>query len=228
MRRATIDLSDDITTTGPPAAPMPLPAERLTPWLVGAAIVAAANLLVVLGGHGALSVEQAVLLVALSATLAAGGLVAARNTRALEARDREHRARPAFDELALEGSQPDAASYVEGMRGWTRAMLELIEHAQTQVDPDGPRAEQLAAAAEDTQALCELLEVSARGPLGINDTATLHSVCSLWEANQPHVEGLAATADPAWHRRWRARSVVASRLRHGPDTDHSVLLPYRS
>ncbi|MGK2949467.1 MAG: hypothetical protein ACSLFP_12880 [Acidimicrobiales bacterium] len=228
MRHATIDQSADAAPTGRLAPPMPLPGERMAPWLVGAALVAVVNLVVALSGHSAFSIEQAVLLVALSATLAAGGLVASRSDRALAARDREHRARPAFDELATEVGATDAASYVAGMREWTRAMLELIEHARGEVDPTSPQADQLTAAADDTQALCDLLDVSAQGPLGINDTAMLHSVCSLWEANQPHLEDLAAAADPAWHRRWRARSVVASRLRHGPDTDHSLLLPYRS
>lgn len=228
MRHAAIDLHADTAPAGTAAPPMPLPGERMAPWLVGAALVAVVNLAVALSGHGAFSIEQAVLLLALSATLAAGGLVAARSSRALADRDREHRARPALDELAVEATTTDSASYVAGMLEWTRAMLELIEHARSEVDPTGLQAEQLAAAAEDTQALCELLDVSAQGPLGINDTAMLHSVCSLWEANQPHLEGLASAADPAWHRRWRARSVVASRLRHGPDTDHALLLPYRS
>lgn len=222
------DVTADCTERGPTRAPeLPVDRERITPWLVGAAVAALLNLAVVLNAGASVAV-QALLLLGLAACLAAAGLITARSNRELESRDREQRARPAVDELDERGAQPGSASYVEGMTAWTRAVRELIEHAGSEVDPADPVAQELATAAEDTSALCDLLEASAGGSLGLNEKAVLHSVCTLWEANQPHLERLAAAVDPHWHRRWRARSVVAAQLRHGPPDRRDVLLPYRS
>jgi hypothetical protein len=45
--------------------------------------------------------------------------------------------------------------------------------------------------------------------------ARLHSICTLWELEQPRVEAIAAEVDLGFHRRWRARTVIARRLRRG-------------
>jgi hypothetical protein len=47
-------------------------------------------------------------------------------------------------------------------------------------------------------------------------TATIESICSLWDANQHYFEQLAADADPGFHRAWTDRTAAARAGRHGP------------
>lgn len=207
--------------------------ERLVPWLLAAAIVAAVTLAaVVLGDARLSSPEMAVLVIALGATLAGAGLVAARTSSLVRATQREERARPARDELldldAIdEADEPGSVSYVEGMERWTTALLELLDHASAQSTEPAVR-EELTAAVADTDALRDLLRTSAQRGLNLNEVATLHSVCSLWETEQNRIEQLAAHVDPAWHRRWRARSVVARLLCHGSRARRELVLPHHS
>jgi hypothetical protein len=150
----------------------------------------------------------------------------------MEAAEREERARPAREQLTdLEsighGGGPGARSYVSGMERWTISLLELVDHAVDTTDQDEVRGE-LISARDDTDALRALLHASSQRDLTLNEVATLHSVCALWETNQERIEQLAAAVDLGWHRRWRARSVVERLLRHGPPADTGVALPYRS
>jgi hypothetical protein len=212
------------------AGALPQAHEGLVPWLLASAIVAAITLATVLLGDAELaSPEMAVLLIALGATLAGAGLVAARSSNVVRATQREERARPARDELldldAIdEADEPGSVSYVEGMERWTTALLQLLDHAARQ-DTESAIREELATAVADTDALRDLLRTSTQRELNLNEAATLHSVCSLWETEQDRIERLAARVDPEWHRRWRARSVVARLLCHGSRARRELMVP---
>ncbi len=208
-------------------AAMPLARERVTPWLAASCIIGAVNAALLLSGAEPANIQVVGLTVALGGTLAAGGLVAARSSRQMHASDLEERARPSTDELVGGGATASNPSYVDGMEQWATAMLELIEHAVEVASPEDPAQPELATAAADTQELRELLRSSGDGPLSIHDKATLHALCSLWETNQVRVEHLAGQIDAAWHRRWRARTVVQRRLRHGERLNRTLALPYR-
>lgn len=211
------------------AAAMPLIGEHMAPWLVAAFLLAVLNLVVLFSDIDPTTPEQVALVLGLCTTLAVAGLVAARSNRELAASEREERARPSRDQLVEGGYDASSPAYVDGMERWTAAMLELIDHAAGATDSGSmdDRRAQLSAAADDTRELRELLQASADGPLSINDTATLHALCSLWETNQVHIEELAAGVDPGWHRRWRARTIVQRRLRHGRRPHRPPVLPYR-
>jgi hypothetical protein len=236
MRHVFSAVPDDdapSAVTGRPlagAGALPQAHERLVPWLLASAIVAVVTLaMVVLAGADLSSPEMAVLLIALGATLAGTGLVAARSSSVVRATQREERARPARDELldldAIdEADEPGSVSYVEGMERWTTALLELLDHAAQQ-DTEPMVREELASAVADTDALRDLLRTSAQRELNLNEAATLHSVCSLWETEQDRIEQLAAQVDPDWHRRWRARSVVARLLSHGSRARRELMVP---
>jgi hypothetical protein len=205
---------------------LPLIGESMVPWLAAAFGLAALNLVFVMGGYALAVREQALLLMAMCASIAAAGLVSARSNRALLAIRRDELARPAAEELVpvpTEGTR----SYAQGMHAWTAAMVELIDHALSQTDPQDPGHAELSTAAGDTRDLAELLEAGADESLSLNDQARLHALGSLWEAGQPRIEQLAAQADPTWHRRWRARTVVERRLRHGVGEPRPLVLPYR-
>ncbi len=207
---------------------LPLIAETLTPWLAAAFVVAVLNLLLLVGGNPLPVVEQSLLLVGMCATLAAGGLVSARSNRALEELMHDERARPAAEELVAPIGDTRSATYLTGMDGWTTAMLELIDHAVSMTEAGSPAHAELVAAGVETRDLRDLLHVEAVEDLTINDQAKLHALGSLWETSQRRVEHLAAEADPLFHRRWRARAVVARRLRHGHDLPATLVLPYRT
>jgi hypothetical protein len=222
-----------VTTTAPDpttrrrrVAAMPASAEDLLPWLSAAFVMAALNLAAAVWGVRLTLEGWAILLLGLVATIVAAGLVAARGRRDNDAATAEERARPAGELLESAPATFAGPGYVSGMASWTTALLELVDHAMT-VAPKGHVQETLTIAREDTQALQELLVASEHQEVSLNDAATLHAVCSLWETDQERVERLAAQVDLAWHRRWRARSIVARQLRHGrPDADRLVL-PYR-
>jgi hypothetical protein len=208
---------------------MPLVGENLAPWLAGAAVSGALVLLAVLTGHQPGSLEQRVLLLCLAAVLTAGGLVAARSNRLLRVSMREERARPSADQLERASSAVRSMSYVTGMARWSGAMLELVEHALSELEADSPERAALTPAAHETRDLHDLFASESTRALTINDHAQLHALGSLWETTQLRVERLAAQVDPRWHRRWKARSVVARNLRHGGDVSPTPLvLPYRT
>ena len=108
-------------------------------------------------------------------------------------------------------------------------MLELLEHASWLRRARAPPvATELEAAVADTRELQQLLAASARTALSIHEAATIHAVCTLWEANQARIEQLAAASDPGWHRRWRARTVADRSLRHGGTVSAPMVIPYRT
>jgi hypothetical protein len=107
-------------------------------------------------------------------------------------------------------------------------VLELLDHARGCLPEGSDLGPDLDAAIADTRELQGLLSASAEGELDIHDAATIHAVCTLWETSQPRIEELAARADPAWHRRWRARAVADRRLRHGGMASVPVAMPYRT
>lgn len=206
---------------------MPLIGEPVGPWILASVILAAVNLVIALSGNRLPAPDQTILLVGLCAAMAAGGLVAARSSRRLEISDREERARPSADQLEPGVWRTGALSYVEGMERWTAAVLQLLDHAIDAAGDEAPVRDDLVAAAADTLELYDLLGASTGGPLTLNENAMMHAVCGLWETNQPRIEALAAGVDPAWHRRWRARSVAERRLRHGTVSSDPIVLPYR-
>ena len=208
---------------------MPLVGENLAPWLAGGVIAAVLVLVAVRRGQQPAALEQAVLLLGLAAVLTGGSLVAYRSNHSLRVSRREERERPAADQLERASSAVRSMSYVTGMARWSGAMLELLEHALSVTAPDAPEHAPLTSAADETRELHDLFAHEATRPLTINDHAQLHAIGSLWATTQLRIEGLAAQADPAWHRRWKARSVVARNLRHGGEIAPTpLLLPYRS
>ncbi len=105
-------------------------------------------------------------------------------------------------------------------------MLELVTHALTVAVPGTRLHAELEAAAADTADLRDLLGGKGAERLTINDRALMHALGTLWEAGQSRVETLAAGADRAWHRRWKARSVVERQLRRGSERRDELALPY--
>lgn len=211
---------------------MPTTAEQLLPWLAAATAAAGCELAVAVLGFPLGVTQQAMLTVGLAGTLAAAGLLAARTNRELAESEREERARPALDELTgLPTVEPigpdDSPVFFSGMQAWTDALLDLLDRSVEETK-DPAIAEELAEAAEDTRALRELLRSSTARGLSLNEAAMLHTVVTLWETDQERLEALAASVDPVWHRRWRARTLIARRLRHGVPSSDSLVLPYRT
>jgi hypothetical protein len=195
-------------------APMQVRTEPLAPWLIGA--LAMASLLIV--GYFTEGVGygiRAALVVALAALVTAAALVAAQSRAGREAVMHEHRQRPTAEQLADDVPLfvGDGSSYVIGMLGWTEAVSELLSHA---IAASGDTvSDELLTARGDAAALQQLLrEAAVHHPSNVG-IARLHWVSTLWELDQPRIEAIAAEADPAFHRRWRARSVIARRLRRG-------------
>jgi hypothetical protein len=204
----------------------------MVPWLAAAIFIGGLNVVVELAGVQPSLVERVAMILALSASLAVAGLVAARSSREAEAADRRERARPGDDELlaadnGFGGHDLGPSTYFEFMERWAEAMLELTKHAAaTPKAIETGTAGALTTASDDTSELRELLRAGTERPLSVNGMATLHNICSLWEADQGRLEQLAADADPAWHRRWRARSVVERLLRRGGRQPEPMALPY--
>jgi hypothetical protein len=199
-----------------PKGAMPLVNEWMTPWIGAAFLVAIITVTYVARGNQLPMLEQTLLAVGLCATLTAAGLVVLRCNRKREVSLREERARPAIETLdGADGGRGGNGAYVEGMQRWTVTTLELLEHARGCAPDGSPVATDLEAALVDTRELSELLFASGSDALSIHETATIHAVCTLWEANLDRVEQLAESLDPLWYRCWRARAVADRRLRHG-------------
>ncbi|MFL6207221.1 MAG: hypothetical protein ACJ739_17900 [Acidimicrobiales bacterium] len=211
-----------------PKAAMPLVGESLAPWLAASILMSIVAIAFVLTGQQLPMFERAILFLGLFATITSGALVLVRTERDLADSDREERQRPASEALATPEVPMGTAAFVSGMRQWTEAMLELIEHALASTDAASASGSELRAAASDTADLRALLTDGDEEDLSINDLAVIHALCTLWEANQPWVEELAAAADDEWHERWAARHVADRRLRHGGATQEPLTLPYRS
>jgi hypothetical protein len=213
----------------PKARPaMPVVGEWMTPWVASSFLVAVITATYVVGGNQLPLVERTLLAISLCATLTAATLVVIRSSRSKEESTREERARPAAEALDSGVAGLDFAAYVDGMRQWTASVLELLEHARGCAAEGSRLATELDAGLSDTSDLQQLLNASAPNQLNIHDAATIRSVCTLWETNQDRIEQLAASSDPGWHRRWRARSVADRRLRHGAMVSAPMVIPYRT
>ena len=208
---------------------VPAGAEVLWPWLGGAVFASLVTLGAVLLGASRSAAEIAAPGIVLGAILAATAAMTARSRASARASERDERARPTRDELEAGRADwlAEGASYIDGMAQWTGAVIELLSHGRAAARGDAERQE-LDAAIEDAAALHQLLEQSRAKDLHLTELATLHSLCGMWETNQGRVEQLAAALDPAWHRRWRAQSLPAQRLRHGPPRATDRQLPYLS
>jgi hypothetical protein len=226
MRELTAepDWTDLDLPTAKPA--MPFAREWMTPWIAAAFLVAVVSYVV--GGRHLPMLEQTLLAIGLCATLTGATLVVVRSRRAHEAHVREERDRPPVEALAGGTVRLGTAAYTHAMRRWAGGITELLEHALGCVEEGSDLAGELRAALSDTRDLVELLDASTVDELDINAAAAIHSVCTLWEANQATIEQLAASADPAWHRLWSARVIADRRLRHGGTVPAPLAIPYRS
>ena len=174
------------------------------------------------------------MILGLCGSIAVGAVVAARSSREAAVVDREERNRPALHEVSgADGPYGHAqnegpSGYIEGMLRWTEAMLELTEHAAaTPAAREAGLAAELASAGDDTRELRDLLHTQVDMSLKVSAVATLRSICSMWEIDQPRLEQLAASVDPEWHRRWRARWVAERLLRRGVRQPEATALPYQ-
>lgn len=117
-------------------------------------------------------------------------------------------------------------SYLRGMEGWTAAALELFAHAAHVADRPSVRG-QLFGARDDAAALHALLHTATqRHDPNPNATATIESICALWDANHMRFETLAAEADPAYYSLWRARTAMARLGKDGPHDAGALGLPF--
>ena len=203
-------------------------------WLSGAILISGLQVAVAVAGAQPSLAQRAGMILGVCGGLAVAGVIAARSSREMAAVDRVERERPAPYEVSGVGDafgrdqSAGASSYIEGMGRWSEAMLELTEHAAAT-----PEAEvagltlEFSSACDDTRELRDLLHAQVDQPLKVAAVATLHSICSMWEACQARIEDMAAGVDPEWYRRWRARWVVEGLLRHGSRAPEPTPLPYR-
>jgi len=214
---------------------LPHTAERLVPWLAAPILIGALQVIVVLSGAELTPALRAVMILCLCGSIAVAGVVAARSSREADVVGREERERPAAHELAgvddgpRVTSEAGASAYLENMERWSHAMLELTEHAAaTPAAIKAGAVDELRSASEDTRELRDLLRSNVNTPLKVSAISTLRSICSQWETEQMRIESLAATMDPEWYRRWRARSIADRLLRRGVRESNTPALPYRS
>jgi hypothetical protein len=210
--------------------------EPLLPWLGASCLAASAYVVGVLTGLAGGSVKWVVLTVASCSVITATILVWLRSRQEeLEVR-RAELARPAPEELApwamdstlVDGGEGHLPPYGEGMLRYSAAVVDLLEHAMESGQEHGLDTTELAGARDDAAALNQLLTAMAGEPTRLDKVAKVHTICSLWEANQERIERDAAAVDPDFHRRWRARNIAVLRLRHGdrPRRDEPAL-PYQ-
>ena len=196
-------------------------------WLGGAILIGCVQVGVAVAGVQPSLAQRAAMILGLCGSLAVAAVVAARSSREAAVMERLERARPALHEVSgVEDAGP--STYVEGMERWAEAMLELTSYAATTpAAVEAGLAQELATACDDTRELRDLLQANVRLPLKVSGMATLRSICSMWETEQARIEQMAASLDPEWHRRWRARSVVERLLRRGVREPEATILPYR-
>jgi hypothetical protein len=128
--------------------------------------------------------------------------------------------------MAMNVAEPQVKSaswaYLRGMEQWTGAVHVLLAHAVEAVEGPSIRS-RLIGARDDAESLRDLLHTATRredpNPTA---TATIESICSLWDANQHYFEQLAADADPEFHRLWVERTAVTRAGRHGPPAGTSA------
>jgi hypothetical protein len=217
---------------------MPLGGESLVPWLAALTSSAALLLVGLLNGASWTPIEWMALGMGMCGLIVATALVARRSREEMVELDRDERSRPAYDELLARDTDPTSEewdhpvpgqpTYVVTMLRWTGACLELLRHTAAVATSAGrpEAAGELGSARDDTEALHDLLRTRVEGPMGVNETASMHAICTLWETNLPRLEALAAEIDAGWHRRWRARTVSERLLRRGARLDGPMSLPY--
>ena len=116
-----------------------------------------------------------------------------------------------------------ASAYLRAMETWAGTMFELLAHAAEEAEGPCIRG-QLMGARDDAAALRDLLHMATRREdPNPNATATIESICALWDVNQHRFEELAADADPDYHAAWLARSALVRLGTHRPADD--VALP---
>jgi hypothetical protein len=134
--------------------------------------------------------------------------------------DGQQRVRVDADGLAMStnvAEQTMSASwrYLRGMEIWTAAVHELLAHAVEVVEGPSVRG-RLMGARDDAESLRDLLRTATqRDDPNPTATATIESICSLWDANEHYFEQLAAEADPAFYERWTASVEAARAGKHG-------------
>jgi hypothetical protein len=117
----------------------------------------------------------------------------------------------------LEEGQATSASwaYLRGMEIWTGEVHELLAHAVEVVEGPSVRS-RLIGARDDAESLRDLLHTATtRDDPNPTATATIESICSLWDANQHYFEQLAAEADPNFYGTWKERTAEARAGKHG-------------
>ena len=210
--------------------------EPLVPWIAASLLIIAAWAVGVLFGHSSSQKQSVLLTIALCSIITATGLVMHRSRQLVEDEERTQRARPASEELAWASNRSlvtdltdgNLPPYAAGMLVYSGAVIELLEHTVGVALIQGIDTTDLASARDDAAALHDLLTNMANEPVHLHQAAKVHTICSLWEANQDRIEKTAAELDPDFHRRWRTRNIATLRLRHGerpPRTNTS--LPYQ-
>ena len=211
--------------------------EPLLPWVAASLLVVAAYAVGVLFGVASSQEHRVLLTIALSSIITATGLVMHRSRLVVEDEERTQRARPASEELDAWTSERTLLSdvsdgnlppYAAGMLAYSAAVVELLEHAVSVALIQEIDTTELASARDDAAALHDLLSSMASETVHLPTAAKVHTICSLWEANQDRVEQTAAELDPDFHRRWRARNIATLRLRHGERPSRTdTSLPYQ-
>jgi hypothetical protein len=215
--------------------------EPIVPWVAASTLVSAAYAVGVMFGLADNQKSRVALTIALCSIITATALVMHRSRAVVEDEDRSQRARPATDELASWASERTlvttaAASaggtlppYGAGMLAYSGAVIDLLEHSVGVGLERGLDTTELASARDDAAALNDLLKNMASEPVQLHKAAKVHTICSLWEADQERIEKTAADLDPEFHRRWRARNLATVRLRHGERPARAdITLPYQA
>ena len=211
--------------------------EPLLPWVAASLLVVAAYAVGVMFGAANSQKQLVVLTITLCSIITATGLVMHRSRLVVEDEERSQRARPASEELNAWTSERTLLSdtsdgnlppYAAGMLAYSASVIELLEHAVGVALIQQRDTTDLASARDDAAALHDLLTSMASEPVHLHTAAKVHTICSLWEANQDRVEQNAAELDPDFHRRWRARNIATLRLRHGERPSRTdTSLPYQ-
>src|SRR5688500_5976407 len=117
---------------------LPHTAERLAPWLAAPILIAGLQVVVALSGAEPSLAQRSVMILGLCGSIAVACVVAARSSREADVAGREERERPSLHELAgvdasfgghRGSSEVGPSVYLESMKRWSEAMLELTEHA---------------------------------------------------------------------------------------------------
>jgi hypothetical protein len=214
--------------------------EPIVPWVAASTLVSAAYAVGVLFGLADNQKSRVALTIALCSIITATALVMHRSRAVVEDEERSQRARPASDELAswasertlvttaAAGSGGNLPPYGAGMLEYSGVVIELLEHAVGAALKRAQDTTELASARDDAAALNDLLKTMASEPVQLHKAAKVHTICSLWEADQDRIEKVAADLDPEFHRRWRARNLATLRLRHGQRPARTdTALPYQ-